>query len=142
MRSLESGSCGATRKWSTCSKTCTRRRGLSPRSSPGPTRSKAEQAFLEVRALRPGDPRAPMYLANVALLRGDEAAAKARIEEALRLAPQFVPPLLDYARWLAGKGRNAEAIEVAKSAVARRPGDAGAVALVRQLEGSGRRSGS
>jgi tetratricopeptide (TPR) repeat protein len=102
----------------------------------------AERAFLEVRSLRPADPRAPMYLANVALLRGDEAAAKARIEEALRVAPQFVPPLLDYARWLAGKGRNAEAIEVAKSAVARRPGDPGAVALVQQLEGAGRRSGS
>jgi arylsulfatase A-like enzyme/Flp pilus assembly protein TadD len=102
----------------------------------------AERAFLEVRSLRPADPRAPMYLANVALIRGDEAAAKARIDEALRLAPQFVPPLLDYARWLARKGRNDEAIAVARSAVARRPGDAGAIALVEQLQGSGRRGGS
>jgi tetratricopeptide (TPR) repeat protein len=102
----------------------------------------AERAFLEVRSLRPRDPRAPTYLASVALMRGDEPAAKAHIDEALRVAPQFVPPLVEYARWLAGKGRNAEAIEVARSAVARRPGDASAIALVEQLQGSGRRSGS
>jgi tetratricopeptide (TPR) repeat protein len=102
----------------------------------------AERAFLEVRTLRPKDPRAPMYLASVALSRGDESAAKARIDEALRLAPQFVPPLLEYARWLARKGRTEEAVQVVQSAIARRPGDASAQALLQDLRSTAGRHGS
>lgn len=95
--------------------------------------SGAQQAFEKVRALRSDDPRVPMYLANIALLRDDEEKAKALIDEALRIDPQFLPPLLNHARWLAGRGRRAEAIEVAESALRRRPGDANAETLLREL---------
>jgi arylsulfatase A-like enzyme/predicted Zn-dependent protease len=93
----------------------------------------AERDLLQVRKMRPEDPRAPFYLANVALLRNDEGKAKALIEEALRADPDFLPPLLNYARWLAEKGRMREALDVAESALERRPGDPNAEALLRKL---------
>lgn len=93
----------------------------------------AERAFEGVRRLRPGDPRVPMYLANIALLQNDEAKARRLIDEALRSAPGFVPPLLNYARWLGEKGRTSEAIAAAESALTRRPGDKDAESLLRQL---------
>ena len=95
--------------------------------------SGAEQAFEKVRTLRPDDPRGPMYLANIALLLEDEPKAKALIKEALRIDPQFIPPVLNYARWLAERGRKADAIEVAESALRRRPGNDHAEALLHEL---------
>jgi predicted Zn-dependent protease len=93
----------------------------------------AERAFEEVRRLRPGDPRVPMYLANIALMQEDEAKARRLIDEALRSAPGFIPPLLNYARWLSGKGRTSEAIAAVESALKRRPADADAQALLAQF---------
>jgi choline-sulfatase len=93
----------------------------------------AERAFEEVRRLRPGDPRVPMYLANIALMQEDEAKARRLIDEALRSAPGFIPPLLNYARWLGEKGRTPEAVAAVESALQRRPGDTDAEALLRQL---------
>ncbi len=93
----------------------------------------AERAFEGVRRLRPRDPRVPMYLANIALMQDDEAKARRLIDEALRSAPSFIPPLLNYARWLSGKGRTSEAIAAAESALRRRPGDTDAEALLRQI---------
>jgi arylsulfatase A-like enzyme/Tfp pilus assembly protein PilF len=93
----------------------------------------AVEAFEQVRTLRPEDPRVPLYLANIALLRDDEPEAKRLIDEALRIDPGFLPPLLNHARWLAERGRRAEAIEVAESALRRRPGDAQVEALLREL---------
>jgi arylsulfatase A-like enzyme/predicted Zn-dependent protease len=93
----------------------------------------AERDLLRVRSLRPEDPRAPFFLANVALLRNEEDKAKKLIDEALRADPDFLPPLLNYARWLAEKGRMREAIAVTQSALERRPGDPNADALLRKL---------
>jgi len=93
----------------------------------------ADKAFRRVRDLRPEDPRAPMYLAEIALVRGDEAGARQWIDDALRKSPRFIPPLLNYARWLAEKGRVSDAIGVAESAVAIRPEDAAAATLLREL---------
>ncbi len=93
----------------------------------------AERDLLEVRKLRPEDPRAPFFLANVALLRNDEDRAKRLIEEALNADPDFLPPLLNYARWLAEKGRVREAVAVTESALERRPGDPNARALLETL---------
>lgn len=93
----------------------------------------AERAFEGVRRLRPRDPRTPMYLANIALLQNDEAKARRLIDEALRMSPGFIPPLLNYARWLAEKGRTTEAIGAVESALRLRPGDRAADALLAQL---------
>ncbi len=93
----------------------------------------AEEAFLATGRLRPEDPRVPSYLASIALLRDDEVKARRLIDESLRKAPQFVPPLLEYARWLHRKGRTAEAIQVIRSAIERRPGDPNAEALLGEL---------
>jgi choline-sulfatase len=93
----------------------------------------ARQAFEGVSRVRPDDPRAPMYLANIALLQGDETKARRLIDDSLRRSPNFIPPLLNYARWLHEKGRTPEAIKTTESALQRRPGDAGAEALLTQL---------
>ena len=93
----------------------------------------AERDLMEVRRLRPQDPRAPFYLCNIALLRNDETKARGFIDESLRNDPEFVPPLLNYSRWLAEKGRMDEARRVAESALKRRPGDRAATALVDRL---------
>lgn len=97
----------------------------------------AERDLLEVRRLRPQDPRAPFYLANIALLRNDEEKAKKYIEESLENDSEFLPPLLNYARWLAQKGRMPEARRVTESALERRPGDRNAAALLEQLRTAG-----
>lgn len=93
----------------------------------------AERDFLEVRRLRPADPRVPYYLANIALLRDDESNAKRLVDEALAKDPRFVPPVLNYARWLAEKGRIEDAIRATESALERRPGDPAAMTLLREL---------
>jgi Flp pilus assembly protein TadD len=103
----------------------------------------ARQAFERVRRLRPNDPRVPMYLANIALLQNDESKARRLIDDALRSAPEFIPPLLNYAQWLHEKGRTAEAIETVESALKRRPGDANAEAVLRQIRsGASGKSGT
>jgi hypothetical protein len=86
--------------------------------------------LLKVRQLRPGDPRAPFYLAHIALLRNREPEAREFIAESLRNDPEFLPPLLNYAQRLATRGRRAEAIGVRESALERRPGDPNAKALL------------
>lgn len=93
----------------------------------------ADRIFERVGELRPTDPRAPMYRANIALLQGDEERARALIEETLRRDPSFVPALVNYARWLGENGRIMEARAALQDALARRPGDPGATALLRDV---------
>lgn len=95
----------------------------------------ATEAFEQVRALRPDDPRTPFFLGNIALLNGDESRARELYDESLRLNPQFVPPLVNLAEWLASRGRAAEAIDVLEGALERRPGDPGATRVLARLTG-------
>ena len=96
----------------------------------------AEQALLHVRELRPADPRTPFFLGNIALLRNDEAKARALYAEALELKPEFVPPLVNLAEWLASRDRLNEAIQLLEQALERRPGDPGASRALSRLTGS------
>ena len=60
--------------------------------------------------LRPGDPRGPFYLGNVALARGHEIDARELYARSLEINPQFVPPLVQLARYLDASGRRDEAL--------------------------------
>lgn len=102
----------------------------------------AERALLAARRLRPNDPRAPFYLGNIALLRSDERKARGLFAEALQLDPDFTPPLLNLARWLAEKRRFAEAAEAVREALERRPGDPEAKRLLDELQASISASGT
>ena len=93
----------------------------------------AEEALLQVRELRPDDPRAPFYLGNIALMRNDETRARTLFDQALALNPEFVPPLVNLARWLEMQGRRDEARSVLEDALRRRPGDPGATQALASL---------
>lgn len=96
----------------------------------------AEEVFRTLDALRPGDPRAPYFLATIALRRGDEAAARRWVDATLARDARFTGGLVALGSWLRGQGRGADARAVLEDALARNPAD---VAARRELEAIGRR---
>ncbi len=84
---------------------------------------RARDAFTALAALSPRDPRPRFFLEQIALDRGDEKEARAQVAGALELDPRFTPPLDALGRWLARKGKNAEAREILEEAVRRNPSD-------------------
>ena len=94
----------------------------------------AEAALMDVRRLRPEDPRTPYYLGNIALLRDDETAARAFYTESLELDDKIIVPLLNLAQWLNEKERSDEAIQLVKDALERMPTDERALQLLRTLQ--------
>lgn len=97
----------------------------------------AREAFLGVVELRPDDPRAPFYLGNIALLKGQEKAAREYYDRSLAVNAQFVPPLVNLARYLASKGRTEEAKQTLAEALKRKPGDPGATELLQLIRNEG-----
>ena len=92
----------------------------------------ARDAFLEVMKLRPEDPRPPFYLGNIALLRNNERQARQYYDRSLEANADFIPPLLNLARWQAERGQVQDALKTVQDALRRRPGDREAIEL-RQL---------
>lgn len=97
--------------------------------------SKAAEEFQALTRLRPGDPRPYHYLAAISLRRGDEASARGAAAAALGRDPTFVSPLVAIGRWLAARGRRAEAESVLAEAVSRNPGDAAAARSLDEVRG-------
>jgi Flp pilus assembly protein TadD len=64
---------------------------------------------------------------------GDEKEGRFRMQQAARLDPRYSRGLTTLARWLAGQGRDAEALEVAHEAAQRNPADEEARQLITEL---------
>ena len=86
----------------------------------------AEHAYRRVHELAPGDGTGPFQLGRILLERDppDDDAGLALLHEAQRLEPARARAWAAEARWLAAKGRRAEAIAKAKEAVAAEPSHA------------------
>lgn len=97
----------------------------------------AEEVFQGLAALRPRDPRAVFFLGNVALARGDEAAARGHYDRAAGLDPRFTRGDVNLARWLASRDRVDDAREVVRRGLARAPGDARLRELAARLGANG-----
>jgi arylsulfatase A-like enzyme/Flp pilus assembly protein TadD len=93
----------------------------------------ARSSFLAASRMRPRDPELQFRLGAVALEMGDEKEGRFRMEQAARLEPRYTRGLTVLARWLAGQGRNAEALETARKAAERNPADEEARQLAAEL---------
>ena len=86
----------------------------------------AEEVFETLEALRPHDPRAPYFLATIALRRGDEEGARRWVAESVRRDPRFTGGLVALGIWLRAQGREADARRAFEDALERNPADAAA----------------
>lgn len=80
--------------------------------------SAAEQALIAAAKAHPESPFPDHLLGRMRLARGDTAAAAAATDAALRIAPDFVPALLDKGDVLAGAGNIDEALALYDRAIA------------------------
>jgi hypothetical protein len=96
----------------------------------------AEQAYRTWVALEPnrGEPR--WKLGRVLLEHDNPTDGLVELHIARDLDPHLARAWLDEARWLDGKGRHREALEVARAGLAAEPGSSEARALVDSLSGN------
>ena len=83
----------------------------------------AREVFEALAGLLPRDPRAPYFLATIALRHGDEDEARRWVDESLRRDPRFTTGLVALGGWLRADGREAEAIRMFEDALERDPTD-------------------
>jgi len=93
----------------------------------------AERAYRRLVEIAPDEPAGHYQLGRLLLTRGEEAAGLAALHEAQRLEPRRARAWIAEARYLAAKGRTAEAVEKAREATYAEPGHAGARDLLDTL---------
>jgi hypothetical protein len=96
-------------------------------------RDEAELAYYRFVAVFPDEPYAHLQLGRALLARGDGDAGLRELHAAQQLEPARARAYLDEARWLAKRGRAADALRAARAALHAEPDDRDARALVKQL---------
>jgi tetratricopeptide (TPR) repeat protein len=93
----------------------------------------AERAYRELIDVAPDDPAGYFQLGRMLLAQGKADEALAQLHEAQRLSPGDARPFTAEARWLASRGRTADAISKARDATITAPNDKDARELLDSL---------